>query len=114
MRAAACIGCIVPDRLTAKVPDERAVSEQEPERQGQTANAQCFEDASQKNLSQADSPEYRHALRLRQIWCEGTFAIQKWSHNLTRVLRRGFEAAEDHCLLSATALNLKRMIKCMG
>lgn len=73
-----------------------------------------FEDASQKNLSQADSPEYRQALRLRQIWCEGTFAIQKWSHNLTRVLRRGLEAAEDHCLLSATALNLKRMIKCMG
>ncbi len=26
------------------------------------------------------------------------------------VLRRGLEAAEDHCLLSATALNLKRMI----
>ena len=27
------------------------------------------------------------------------------------LLRRGSEAAEDHCLLSATALNLKRMIK---
>jgi len=35
-------------------------------------------------------------------------------HNLTHILRRGLEAAEDHCLLSATALNLKRMIKCMG
>ena len=34
--------------------------------------------------------------------CEGTFAIQKRCHNLTRVLRRGLEAAEDHCLLSAT------------
>ena len=44
----------------------------------------------------------------------GTFAAQKWGHNLTRVLRRGLEAAEDHCLLSATALNLKRMIKYMG
>lgn len=55
-----------------------------------------FEDAARKNLSQADSPEYLQALRLRQIWCEGTFAIQKWSHNLTRVLRRGLEAAEDH------------------
>ena len=31
--------------------------------------------------------------------------------SLTRILRRGLEAAEDHCLLSATALNLKRMIK---
>nr|WP_302467306.1 transposase [Intestinimonas massiliensis (ex Afouda et al. 2020)] len=53
-------------------------------------------------------------MRKRQIWCEGTFAAQKWGHNLTRVLRRGLEAAEDHCLLSATALNLKRMIKYMG
>ena len=73
-----------------------------------------FEDAAQKNLRQVDLPEYQQALKLRQIWCEGTFAIQKWSHNLTRVLRRGLEAAEDHCLLSATALKLKRMIKCMG
>ena len=39
--------------------------------------------------------------------------IQKRCHNLTRVLRPGLEAAEDHCLLSATALNLKRMIRCM-
>lgn len=74
----------------------------------------AFEDAAQKNLSQADSPEYRQVLWLRQIWCEGTFAIQKWSHNLTRVLRRGLKAVEDRCLLSATALNLKRMIKCIG
>ena len=54
---------------------------------------------------------YREALKLRQIWCEGTFAVQKRDHNLTRVLRRGLEAVEDRCLLSATALNLKRMIK---
>lgn len=45
------------------------------------------------------------------FWCEGTFAAQKWEHNLTRVLRRGSEAAEDRCLLSPTALNLKRMIR---
>ena len=56
-------------------------------------------------------PEYREALKLRQVWCEGSFSAQKREHNLARVLRRGLEAAEDHCLLSATALNLKRMIK---
>jgi len=28
--------------------------------------------------------------------------------------RRGLEAAEEHCNLSATALNLKRMIRCMS
>ena len=64
-----------------------------------------------RNLERRCSPEYREALKLRQIWCEGTFAAQKRGHNLTRVLRRGIEAAEDHCLLSAAAMNLKRMIK---
>ena len=56
-------------------------------------------------------PEYREALQLRHVWCEGSFSAQKREHNLARVLRRGSEAAEDHGLLSATALNLKRMIK---
>ncbi len=73
-----------------------------------------FEDAAQRNLSRSDTPEYREALKKRQVWCEGTFSAQKWGHNLTRVLRRGREAAEDHCLLSATAMNPKRMIRCMG
>lgn len=70
-----------------------------------------FELAIQAGKKRRDSPEYSRALRLRQIWCEGSFAAQKHSHNLTRVLRRGLEAAEDHCLLSAVSLNLKRMIK---
>ena len=73
-----------------------------------------LEDATQKNLRQTDSSKYQQALRLRQIWCKGTFAIQKRNHNLTRVLRRSFKATENHCLLSATAINLKRMIKCIG
>lgn len=73
-----------------------------------------FKPSVRRNLSGYGEPKYREALKLRQIWCEGTFAIQKWSHNLTRILRRGLEAAEDHCLLSATALNLKRMISCLG
>ena len=55
-------------------------------------------------------PEYREALKLRHVWCEGSFSAQKREHNLARVLRRGSEAAEDHCLLSATALNLKRTL----
>ena len=68
----------------------------------------------QRNLERRSSPEYREALKLRQVWCEGSFSAQKREHNLARVLRRGLEAAEDHCLLSATALNLKRMIKYAG
>ena len=70
-----------------------------------------FAPQRQRHLAHRYDVDYRDALKKRQIWCEGTFAAQKWGHNLTRVLRRGLEAAEDHCLLSATALNLKRMIK---
>ena len=73
-----------------------------------------FRPTVRRHLTRQNEPDYLDALRKRQVWCEGTFAAQKWGHNLTRVLRRGLEAAEDHCLLSATALNLKRMIRCMG
>ena len=62
-----------------------------------------FKPSVQRHLSRWKEPDYKQALKQRQIWCEGTFAIQKRCHNLTRVLRRGLEAAEDHCLLSATA-----------
>lgn len=68
----------------------------------------------QRHLAHRYDADYKEALKKRQVWCEGTFAAQKWGHNLTRILRRGLEAAEDHCLLSATALNLKRMIKWLG
>ena len=70
-----------------------------------------FKPSVQRHFSRRWEPEYREALKQRQVWCEGTFAIQKRCHNLTGVLRRGLGAAEDHCLLSATALNLKRMIR---
>ena len=72
-----------------------------------------FKPPVQRRLSRWEKPAYRETLKQRQIWCDGIFAVQKRTHNLTRVLRRGLEAAEDHCLLSATALNLKRMIWAM-
>lgn len=71
-----------------------------------------FRPAVQRSRARLLEPDHLDAMRKRQVWCEGTFAAQKWGHNLTRILRRGLEAAEDHCLLSAVALNLKRMIKC--
>lgn len=58
-----------------------------------------------------DTPEYFAAMRLRQIWCEGNFSHQKANHNLRRVRTRGLGKAFMHCLLSATAFNLKRMVK---
>jgi len=54
--------------------------------------------------------EYYAAMKLRQIWCEGNFSHQKANHNLKRVRTRGLGKAFMHCLLSATALNLKRMV----
>ena len=73
-----------------------------------------FAPERQRHLAHRHDADYKDALKKWQLWCEGTFAAQKWGHNLTRVLRRGLGAAEDHCLLSATALNLKRMIKWLG
>ena len=73
-----------------------------------------FEKAMAANHAKDGTPEHEHILKLRQIWCEGSFAAQKARHNLKRLFRRGKEAAETHCLLSATALNLKRMVRCLG
>ena len=67
----------------------------------------AYETQCEKN----DTPEYFAAMRLRQIWCEGNFSHQKANHNLKRVRTRGLGKATMHCLLSATALNLKRMVK---
>ena len=57
------------------------------------------------------TPGYYEALRLRKIYCEGNFSHQKAEHNLRRLRKRGLGKAHEHCLLSATALNLKRMVK---
>ena len=72
-----------------------------------------FEEIVKKHHARNGTADCKEALRKRSIWCEGTFAAQKRGHNLKQLLRRGLEAAETHCLLSATALNLKRMVKCM-
>ena len=73
-----------------------------------------FENAVKENHSRDGTPEHKEILDLRQIWCEGTFAMQKARHNLRNLFRRGIEAAEDHCLLSATVVNLKRLVKYLG
>lgn len=92
---------------------ERCVSAGQ-KNQGRRIMINYFQAAKEAERQRRNTPEYKEALRLRQIWCEGTFAIQKRGHNLTRLTRRGIAAAEDHCLLSAAAMNLKRMIKCIG
>lgn len=77
-----------------------------------TVLVNIFEEAVKKQRSKDGTYLHRHILKLRQIWCEGSFAAQRARHNLRGLYRRGIEAAEKHCLLSAMALNLKRMVKC--
>ena len=69
-----------------------------------------YEIQCQKN----DTSEYLAAMRLRQIWCEGNFSHQKANHNLRRVRTRGLGKATMHCLLSASAFNLKRLVKLLA
>ena len=66
------------------------------------------------NRVRHDTPVYAHVKRLRGIWAEGTFATLKNNHNLKRHRKRGIHRATEECLLSATALNLKRFIKTVG
>ena len=89
----------------------KCVSDSQPSRRIQV---NIFESTVMGNHSRDGTLEHKEILALRQIWCEGTFALQKAMHNLRKLYRRGLEAAEDHCLLSATAVNLKRMAKCLG
>jgi len=85
-----------------------------PSQQCRRIQINIFETIVKQHHARDGTKEYKEALRKRAIWSEGTFAAQKREHNLRQVLRRGIEAAETHCLLSATALNLKRMVKCLA
>lgn len=70
-----------------------------------------FQDIVDKHHESDGSAEYINALNKRQVWCEGSFSAQKLQHNLKQMFRQGLKAAADHCLLSACALNLKRLVK---
>jgi hypothetical protein len=54
---------------------------------------------------------YYKVQHLRRIYCEGNFALQKDNHNLRRTKKRGNKNVTEHCLLSALALNLKRLVR---
>ena len=61
--------------------------------------------------SRVGTPAYKQILKQRQIVCEGNFALQKRCHNLRFTRKRGIENVLEQCLLSASALNLKRLLK---
>ena len=55
------------------------------------------------------TPEYLFMMRQRKIWSEGSFSVMKREHLLSRIRKCGISNAREECLLSALALNLKRM-----
>lgn len=94
-----CRNCLYRDKCLSKKSHHKLLQR----KQTQTAY--------ETQLKSNDTPEYCAAMRLRQIWCEGNFSHQKEKHNLKRVRTRGLGKASMHCLLSATAFNLRRMVK---
>ena len=74
-------------------------------------NASPFYPSYYANRQRCLTAEYKRMKRLRSIWSEDTFAALKNNHNLSRHHKRGIARATEECLLSAAALNLKRMAK---
>lgn len=75
--------------------------------------ASAFYPALYRNRERYGSIAYRAMKRLRGIWAEGTFAVLKREHNLSKAKKRGILRVYEECLLSALALNLKRMVKAL-
>ncbi|WP_235839259.1 transposase [Clostridium sp. Marseille-P2415] len=47
-----------------------------------TMRVNIFEEAVSRQRETEEIPNHKQILKLRQIWCEGSFAAQKWIHNL--------------------------------
>jgi hypothetical protein len=74
-------------------------------------NASSFYPAYFANGLRCKTIEYKIRKRLQSIWSEGAFAVLKREHKLKRTEKRGIHQVTEECLLSALALNLKRMVK---
>lgn len=73
-----------------------------------------FHESEKRNRSRATTGDYARIQRLRRIWCEGTFGILKTQHNMATTYKRGIVNIQEQCLLSASALNIKRMVKALA
>ncbi len=74
-------------------------------------NASAYYPSFYRNNQKVGTGGYLRIMRLRQIWAEGTFAVLKREHKLDKIQKSGIQKATEECFLSATALNLKRLIK---
>ncbi len=76
-----------------------------------TIEKPLHEKARREQSKNIGTEEYIRAMVKRKTWCEGNFSHQKENHNLRRTRKRGIERVTEQCLLSACALNLKRMVR---
>jgi len=74
-------------------------------------NASAYYPSFYQNSKKVGTSDYLRVMRLRKIWAEGTFSVLKREHKLNKIQKRGLQKATEECLLSATALNLKRLVK---
>ena len=96
-----CLNCPYKEKCIGKSKNSRSIERI------------LHEEARQEQIKNIGTDEYNSAMRLRKIWCEGNFSHQKERHNLRRTRKRGIEKVTEQCLLSACALNLKRLVKCL-
>ena len=64
-------------------------------------NASSFYPAFYRNRQRYKSQTYQEMKLLREIWSEGTFAVLKREHNLSRAKKRGLLRVKGERLLSA-------------
>lgn len=74
-------------------------------------NANAYYPSYFRNSKKVGTSDYLRVMRLRKIWAEGTFAVLKREHKLNKIQKRGLQKATEECLLSETALYLKRLVK---
>lgn len=73
-----------------------------------------FHEYDRRNRDRATTEAYTQIQRLRRIWCEGSFGVLKTQHNMAMTYKRGLINIQEQCLLSASALNIKRMVKALA
>jgi len=76
-----------------------------------TLHIPFFKEEADIQRANYGTKRYYEVQRKRRIYCEGNFALQNDNHNLRRTRKRGNATVTEHCLCSALALNLKRLVK---
>jgi len=74
-----------------------------------TLNRPLYQGAADKAERLNGTDRYWRLQLQRRVWCEGTFGVMKDRHGLRRAMRRGIERVAEQVLMTAVAVNLKRL-----